>query len=76
MCMVSMIIDYARDNTQWAQWDWAKYYELESIIKRLDDLDKSLGEPECKDDRKGEYLAELKSQIAGVHGAPATTEKI
>jgi hypothetical protein len=61
--MVSMVIDYVRDRTTFKQWDWDKYWKLQKILDRLEELGKKLGEPECKDDRKAEYMEELRTYL-------------
>lgn len=62
MCMVSVIYDYGRTVPQ-AQWTWPAFSEYQEIIRRLEALDKKLGEPDCHDPAKGDWMKAIEERL-------------
>lgn len=62
MCMVSVVYDYGRTvpQTSWTPDTWSQFQE---ILKRIDELDKKLGEPECHDPMKAAWVKEVEERL-------------
>lgn len=64
MCAVSVINDYGRLNVPLQSWTpnaWADYQE---ILRRLADLDKKLGEPDCETASKLGWQEAVEARLA------------
>jgi hypothetical protein len=66
--MTSVLTDYVHGRTTLNQWDWDKYARLQKILRRLEELDAALGEPECVDDRKDKRMGALAEQLRQKYG--------
>ena len=71
--MVSVVYDYGKTvpATSWTPDSWSQFQE---IIKRLNDLDKKLGEPECHDPAKAEWVKEVEERLAKLEGKDSVTD--
>jgi len=65
MCMVSVVMDYGR-RVQPNTWTPQSFGDFQEIIRRLDLLDKKLGEPECHDPQKATWMAEIERRLAAL----------
>jgi hypothetical protein len=63
MCMVSVVMDYGRNIPQ-QQWTTPLWNDFSEVIRRLDALDKKLGEPECHDPAKAAWMREVEARLA------------
>jgi len=63
MCAVSVIHDYMRTNTTPETWTRPAFNEFQEVIRRLDDLDKKLGQPDCHDPQKAAWMEEVEHRL-------------
>ena len=84
MCAVSAVHDYFRQrpslwpetgniytqpNTpQLNQWDRETFEQLKEVLRRLGEIDKKLGEPDCVDPRKEAWMAEVETRLQKLEG--------
>lgn len=67
MCVVSMVVDSARQQWPQPQYMPPSYaFELADIIRRLGELDKKLGAKDCYDPKKDAYIQELEQRITAL----------
>lgn len=69
MCSVSVIMDYGRTRIPPKQWTPSAWSEYKEILKRLEALDEKLGEPDCEDPAKAEWMENIEKRIAALEGA-------
>ena len=62
MCVVSAIMD-AGSNVPYYQWTPSTFSDFQEIIKRLDALDKKLGQPECHDPNKAKWMKKVEGRL-------------
>lgn len=62
MCMVSVVFDYGRTvpPTSWTPDTWSQYQE---ILRKIEELDKKLGEPECHDPEKATWMKDIEDRL-------------
>lgn len=64
MCIVSMAYDYYGKKPEIAQnFDYDSYQLLREILDKLKELDEKLGEKDCEDPRKGEWLKDMERKF-------------
>jgi hypothetical protein len=72
MCVVSMVHDYAKQNWPINDIHWPplefdenrkKYHKLIDMIKRAEELDRIMKEPDCVDPEKEKYIQELEARL-------------
>lgn len=70
MCVVSMVHDYYNDRLRnpqplppYQHWDLTAVQLLQDAIKKLEELDKRLGDRECKLDKKTKWLRDLEERL-------------
>lgn len=63
MCSVSVINEYWRDNTEPHQWTRPMFDEYKEIIRRLEELDTKLGQPDCYDPAKAAWMREIEERL-------------
>lgn len=73
MCVVSAVTDYYK-RAPIERWPAPQIVELSEILKKLDALDKKLGEPPCTDDRKEQFLKSLEARVAELEKLAAKKE--
>jgi hypothetical protein len=64
MCMVSMVTEYGRDRIDVIKWTPDTFSEYQEIIRRLEALDEKLGQPDCEDPAKTEWMREVEERLA------------
>jgi hypothetical protein len=63
MCVVSMVLEYAKTNFPVPDYNWQTFNMLQDIVRRLELLDARMDQPECKDPVKAQYLDEVKAHL-------------
>jgi len=66
VCMVSMVIDYARQRVEpniWIQQPQT-YFDFKRLLEKIEELDRKLGEPECRDPAKAAWMREIEERLA------------
>lgn len=63
MCMMSMIIDYGRKvpSDAWDQGSWDRFTQV--ILPEVEKLDEELGEPDCVDPGKAEWMEQMEERM-------------
>lgn len=69
MCSVSVIQDYMNQRTTPTQWTRPMFNEFKEIIRRLDDLDEKLGQPDCHDPAKAAWMREVEARLEKLESA-------
>lgn len=64
MCMVSIINDYGHLRVQLQQWTHQTWSEYQEILRRLADLDRKLGEPNCETADKLEWQKSIEERLS------------
>lgn len=64
MCAVSATMDYMRQHIPIAQWDRPMFNEYQEILNRLAALDAKLGQPDCEDPAKAEWMQQVEERLA------------
>jgi hypothetical protein len=70
MCSVSAVHDYfgQRPSVPWTPDTFRDYQE---IVRRLDALDRKLGEPACDDPAKAAWMREVEARLKALEARPA-----
>ena len=63
MCLVSVISDWARTAVPPVQWTRPAFDEYQEIIRRLQELDRKLGQPDCEDPAKMQFMKEIDERL-------------
>ena len=63
MCIVSGVLDYGR-TIPFDNWSVPKFNEYADIIRRLDELDRKLGEPNCERPGKRAWMRGIERRLA------------
>lgn len=66
MCMVSVIQDYGRTRIDPTTWTQPVFNEYQEILRRLGELDKKLGEPDCEDPEKATWMKAIEDRLAAL----------
>jgi len=74
MCSVSVIYDYGRTQVPLTSWTRDSWVDFKDIIRRLEALDKKLGEPDCEDPAKAAWMREVEARLAALEAATTTPE--
>lgn len=64
MCTLSVVTDMAYQ--QWGHlnsWPLPESKTILDVLRKLDEMDKKLGAPECVDDRKDDFIRRLEQRI-------------
>ncbi len=61
MCAVSATIGYFQEHQP--VWTRPDFDSFKKVLKRLEVLDKHLGQPDCIDPSKAEYLREIEERL-------------
>lgn len=69
MCAVSAIHDYYRTNVPIDQWTVSRFNEYKDIVRRLDELDKKLSQPDCDDPAKAAWMREVEARLKVLENA-------
>lgn len=75
MCVVSMINDYGRERIQpwkWTPKNWVDYQEL---VKKAEEVDKALEQPDCDDPQKLVWTQDIQKQIDEVEAKKSIEDK-
>lgn len=67
MCMVSMILDTARQ-VPMQQWTPPLWADLREVIRRLDEIDRKLGQPDCHDPEKAKWMQTVERRLKRLEG--------
>ena len=62
MCMVSMVMDTAAKFPA-AGWTLDTWQLFNQVLRRLDELDRKLGQPDCHDPRKAEWMRSVEERL-------------
>lgn len=72
MCVSSLVHDYMRQHVQPTSpyWTNESVRLLEEVLRKLDELDQKLKQPECVDPEKAKYLEDIKKSLTayGMYG--------
>jgi hypothetical protein len=68
MCAVSAVHDNYHWNVPQQQWTQPLFNEYQDIIRRLDALDKKLGQKDCEDPSKAHWMAEVQARLSKLEG--------
>lgn len=71
MCMVSGVLDYGR-TVPAINWTGTTFSEYGEIIRRLDELDRKLGEPNCERPGKRAWMKDVERRLKALEDQPAT----
>lgn len=72
MCVVSATHDYMRQRVPIRDWTRPAFDDYQEIIKRLEKLDKKLGQPDCVDPAKAEWMKEVEKRLAELEATKAS----
>ena len=61
-----MVHDYARERINPIQWTPSIWIDFTEILRKLDELDKKLGQPECHDPAKAAWMKEIEAKLAAL----------
>ena len=64
MCAVSVIQDYWRNTTNPQDWTRSAWIDYQEILNRLAELDRKMGQPNCEDSTKAEWMQEVERRLA------------
>jgi len=64
MCAVSGILDYGRQNIPLTNWTRDTFAEYKEIIRRLEELDRKMGEPNCERPGKRAWMKKVEERLA------------
>lgn len=64
MCMVSMVMDYGMQRVPAQNWTLDTWTQYQQILALLKQLDTKLGEPECHDSAKAEWMQQVEERLA------------
>jgi len=63
MCMVSVITDYGRTQVPEITWTTTTFNEYQEILRRLEELDRKLGQPACEDPVKAAWMEDVEKRL-------------
>ncbi len=63
MCAVSVIHDYMRVNVPPEQWTRPLFSEYQEIIRRIEQLDTKLSQPDCPDPAKAAWMRDVEERL-------------
>lgn len=63
MCSVSAIHDYFQKRTTPDMWNFDSLNQFQDIIRRLEALDENLGQKDCVDPAKAEWMKAIEDRI-------------
>lgn len=69
MCMVSMVSDYGQERIpayQWTPDTWSDYQEILRLLKKLDE---KLGQKDCDESDKQEWMKEIEKRLKSLEVA-------
>jgi hypothetical protein len=69
MCMVS-VMSVAGSAIPDFQWTRPAFNEFQEILKRIQDLDAKLGQPDCVDPAKEAWMREVEKRLAALEAQP------
>ncbi len=65
MCMVSVIYDYGK-RIPGGNWTHDSFSHFKEVIRRLDELDRKLSQPDCHDPAKAAWMREIEKRLSDV----------
>lgn len=69
MCVVSATHDYMMKRTKYEDWTRPAFNEYAEIIRRLGELDKKLGQPDCVDPAKDAWMRDIDERLRKLEAA-------
>lgn len=66
MCAVSAMYDYGRTMIPLQDWTRPAFNEFQEILKRIEALDKKLGQPDCEDPTKAAWMQQVEERLAAL----------
>lgn len=68
MCMMSVVTQYGMgvDHNSWTPQTWQQFTDL---TKQVEKLDTDLGEPECIDPGKAQWMQEMEARMQALEAA-------
>lgn len=68
MCAVSATMDYMRQYVPIQDWTRPAFDEYKEILRRLEALDTKLGQPDCEDPAKAEWMKQVEERLSALEG--------
>lgn len=76
MCMVSVVTGYGMNVPQ-QSWTLPTWKQFQDLVKRVEDLDKKLGESDCVDPAKDAWMQKMSEMYDEArHAAPKTLNNV
>ncbi len=66
MCAVSAMHDYFRTNVPLEGWTRPVFNEYQEVIRRLEQLDAKLSQPDCEDPEKAAWMKAVEERLAAL----------
>jgi hypothetical protein len=66
MCITSLVMQYGRDQIPFTQWTRPVFNEYQEILRRLEDLDEKLAQPDCEDPAKAAWMREVEERLTAI----------
>ncbi len=63
MCTVSALFDYGRQRIPANEWTPDSFSMFKDIIRRLEQLDQKLNQPDCHDPTKAEWMKAIEERL-------------
>lgn len=63
MCSVSVISDWGRTQIPQENWTRSAFNEFREVIRRLEEIDRKLGQPDCEDPAKAAWMREVEARL-------------
>lgn len=63
MCTISVIFDYGRERIGVERWTPETFDQFKKILEEAAKLDTVLGEPDCEDPKKAEWMKEVERRL-------------
>jgi hypothetical protein len=66
MCMVSVISQYGQQQIPRMQWTPDSFSDYKEILRRIEQLDAKLNQPDCVDPAKAAWMREVEDRLAAL----------
>jgi tetrahydromethanopterin S-methyltransferase subunit G len=75
MCIQSVVMDYMKRRVPLDRWTPPAYQDFQELLRRIDKLDRDLGEPDCVDPVKAAYIKQIENRLAELEKKVAEQKK-